>query len=681
LSLMSLFQLDSPMKGEDDFLADFLNSDTDSPVSTTSERIFTLTRVGYEPLDYFMPTPQSALTYSIFTNYTTLLEPYAPMDLVVFDSSTESGYDETNKYSYVACPLEGQSTGGGCTTGTSGSLSSVFSCSAFDEYEIKVTTLDQHGDEIDGSTVTGYGLCMYVRREIRDLTESDLGKTMDSMYALWSTLQEDGEQKYGMQFKNSTYFASAHDFNAAWQDADHIHEGLGFLPQHIKITNAFEKSMQAVDRSVSLPYWDFTIDYAQNLTIFESPIFSADMFGTLVQPTDHYWGWTYKNDKIVDAAIPDGRWKQAPADVNYQYPDLQNGFGYIRGPWNMNPSPYITRFTSYTLSLPSCLDYYAWATDKEFLDFMAIAAYGPHASTHGVIGSVYGCDLMDPLLADGIIRDAESQLSICKKWGFYLKELYRANYILPRTDDCSAGELTKDTIDCGFTCNADTYDSLITELPSVISSQYVPEQMDEAAWSKWRDFVCEGDAFRVFVGDHLESGSPADPSFWPIHPTQERLLQAKLIGGGFDSTYWPSDARAEYVCDKSQCYESDYGSKDYYAECCYGHYENDQLLDFESGDKSKGIGPTNGQTMADTNPLSPEYAMPYVYQHFMWTHCEDEDFEKMFTTSSTTDNENLAGVVVNPRSSTKEKKSSSKKSSSKKSSSKKSSSKKSDYKL
>ena len=295
----------------------------------------------------------------------------------------------------------------------------------------------------------------------------------------------------------------------------------------------------------------------------------------------------------------------------------------------MNPSPNVVRFASYTLDLPSCLDYFAWGSDSDYLDFLAIAAYGPHASTHGVIGSVFGCDLMDPLLEDGIIRDAESQLGICKKWGFYLKELYRSNYIIPRTD-CSATSLAKDDIDCGFTCNADSYDSLLTELSSVISSQYVPANIDDAGWQKWRDFICEGDASLVFVGDHLESASPSDPSFWPIHPTQERLLQAKYISGGWQDLSWPTDASKDYICDKSECYESDYGGKDTYSECCYGHYENDQLLDFESGDKSKGIGPTNKQTMDDTDPTFMGYAMPYIYQDFKWSHC-DEDFETMLT--------------------------------------------------
>ncbi len=49
-----------------------------------------------------------------------------------------------------------------------------------------------------------------------------------------------------------------------------------------------------------------------------------------------------------------------------------------------------------------------------------------------MIGAVFGCDKLDPMRDAGIIKDEDSQLAICKKWGFYMKELYRANYIASR---------------------------------------------------------------------------------------------------------------------------------------------------------------------------------------------------------------------------------------------------------
>lgn len=115
----------------------------------------------------------------------------------------------------------------------------------------------------------------------------------------------------------------------------------------------------------------------------------------------------------------------------------------------------------------------------------------------------------------------------------------------------------------------------------------------------WREFVCNGDGAKIFVGDHVESASPADPSFWPIHPTLERLLQAKYMSGGFNDNSWPTDSVNEYVCDKANCYEEIDGEQvvDYYDACCYGHYETDQLLDFVNADKTSGYGLTNKQVL------------------------------------------------------------------------------------
>jgi hypothetical protein len=159
---------------------------------------------------------------------------------------------------------------------------------------------------------------------------------------------------------------------------------------------------------------------------------------------------------------------------------------------------------------------------------------------------------------------------------------------------------------------------------------YVPEFTTSDDWDEWRDFICEGDGHKVFVGDHLESASPADPSFWPIHPTLERMFHAKLMAGGMESYEWPTDAVNDYVCDKSMCYESDEGTKDYFEDCCYGHYENDQLLDFVNADKSQGYGLTNKQVLEDSDPSSDDYAVNYIYNDFTWSHCDGIDFEGLF---------------------------------------------------
>jgi len=369
-------------------------------------------------------------------------------------------------------------------------------------------------------------------------------------------------------------------------------------------------------------YWDFTIEAKEGMTVFDSPYFSEDTFGDVAKPNDEEAGWSYSKDSIETARIKNGRWKDLEAETNVKYTDLTNGYGYMRGPWNLNPSKYISRFAAETPGLPGCGNYKDWLLENDFSAFMKMSAYGPHSTTHTAIGGVYGCDMFDDMLDQGLIKDADNQLSICQNWGFYIKELYRGMYI-DAPSDCSAHGT------CEFTCNDALENDMLTALSETMSlKDYVPESLTSDDWKTWRDFICTGKAHKVFVGDHLESASPADPSFWPIHGTQERLLQLKYISGGFDDFDWPTKASTkDYVCNHDSCYETDdegTTKKDYYGECCYGHYENDQLLDFVNGEKTSGYGPTNREILDGTDASSASYSMNYIYNDFSWDHCDDD---------------------------------------------------------
>jgi hypothetical protein len=187
-------------------------------------------------------------------------------------------------------------------------------------------------------------------------------------------------------------------------------------------------------------------------------------------------------------------------------------------------------------------------------------------------------------------------------------------------ETCTYKTLTQEGLDCPVTCNADKYDTFHIRLKSVISSKYVGT-LSQEKWMKWRDFICEGDGTKIFVGDHVESASPVDPSFWPIHPTLERILHGKMMAGGFKDNTWPSDSQNDYVCDKFNCYED--GVAGFYDQCCYGHYEDDQLLDYITGDDTKYVGATNKETLAASNPLLDSYSVPYVYDSFQFDHCDN----------------------------------------------------------
>jgi len=615
-------------------------SEEDEDTSSDDVLSFSLKRQNYDLYPYFGASPDAYTKYAFMADYSAIIEPSQPMELVAWGGGA-SDSSSSNTFRFTVCKSKDESE---CYEGSS-EESVTIACTPYEKFSVLVEEVDEDDNVVD--LVEGNAMCMYVRREIRSLTDDDLSATMDAMYTLWDVSDEDGQARFGDDYHSSAYFSAAHDFNAAQQDADHIHEGLGFLPQHIKLTNMFEVSMQAVDPSVSLPYWDFTIDVADGLSIFESPIFTKDTFGTIHPPADSFWGFTWRNDSLGDCHIQNGRWKKIKAELNTRFEDLSNGFGYMRGPWNTNPSKYVTRFSAYSPTLPSCTDYYGGLGLPGFMSFLQDAPYGSHASTHGVIGAVFGCDLLDGFREDGLILDEDSQLQICKKWGFYMKELYRADYISPRTN-CTAGDsLTPEDIDCGFICNADKYDDMDEGLADILGKEYIKSSMTDSEWGEFRDFICYGDGSLVFVGDHLESASPSDPSFWPIHPTQERLLQLKYMVGSVSGGGWPTDALTDYVCDKSECYESDYGAKDTYAMCCYGHYENDQMLDFVNGEKNSGYGPTNKETLDGTDPTSAAYSMTYIYDHFKWDHC-DEDFDAEIASLAAADSAEESTHVPTP---------------------------------
>jgi len=579
---------------------------------------FTLHRSGYGALTFFATNHsalESYLTYSHLGDYVGVIEPYVPMNLHVTNLDQDASY----KFRYTACEVVSSVVSDSCSFGeysSSASRTLELDCEPFDEYELTVTQYDTSTDEVLG-TSSGRALCQYVRRDIGSLTDDDLQTAMDAMYTLWSVSDGEGKKLYGNNFHTSLFFAEAHLFNAAQRDADHIHEGLGFLTQHIKITNMYEEALQAVDPSVSLFYWDYTYESGD---LAESLMFTADTFGTITK-SNLTREWTYEADALEEAAIPDGRWAKLEAETSNKYTDLTNAYGFLRGPWNTNPSPFISRFVIDSTSLPSCTAFSKMFEIGDLDDFLTLAPFAPHASTHGGIGGVFGCDVFQPLLADGLLLDDASRLHICKKWSIIMKELYRSNFVSPQVN-CTVDSYDLDGIHCGYLCDDEYADTMTNNLKALITTQYVPDDITDEQWSSWRDFVCSGDAHKVYSGDHLEAASPSDPSFWPIHPNLERLLQAKIMVGGFTNADWPSSAIK--VCEKYKCYEEDYGDKDEYSECCVGHFEDDQLLDFVSGKVKQGYGPTNGEVMDWTSPANASYAMPYIYDDFSWSHCGTE---------------------------------------------------------
>jgi len=72
--------------------------------------------------------------------------------------------------------------------------------------------------------------------------------------------------------------------------------------------------------------------------------FSESVYGTISMPVSYSRGFVYANDPVETAAITNGRWQKLEAEFNTEFESLKYGYGYMRAPWSMNPSPYISRF-------------------------------------------------------------------------------------------------------------------------------------------------------------------------------------------------------------------------------------------------------------------------------------------------------------------------------------------------
>jgi hypothetical protein len=199
----------------------------------------------------------------------------------------------------------------------------------------------------------------YVRREIRSLTDDDRNAVLDTMQTLWTLSDAQGQVKYGQKYHSAAYFAYEHLAGGGTSDCDHWHDGAGVLTHHIGSTLQFEQALQSIDKSLSLPYWEYTMDFYEYPVARDSNIFKPDWFGQI------------DNGMTEDHRIKDGgRWNnlEIASGSDYLNWDIAstgtlnpfvNAYGDLRSPWNSNPSKYVGRW-NLTYSgdgfsvLPSC---------------------------------------------------------------------------------------------------------------------------------------------------------------------------------------------------------------------------------------------------------------------------------------------------------------------------------------
>ncbi|KAH8050501.1 hypothetical protein JL720_15357 [Aureococcus anophagefferens] len=192
----------------------------------------------------------------------------------------------------------------------------------------------------------------YVRREIRTLTDAAREAFLSALETTYKVDQKDGERLYGSKYKS--------------------------------MASLLEQSLQAIDNTVAMPYWDYTADayYLGIDEIHKSQIFQPDWLGAI-------------SPKGEDHVVDEGRWAYTAV---HKYPKdsdrdlIRNPYGLLRSPWNTDKTPFITRYKDVLgvrgggFSVPGCSDFKTTYKKDWIGDFFSDLNGALHGPVHIIIG-------------------------------------------------------------------------------------------------------------------------------------------------------------------------------------------------------------------------------------------------------------------------------------------------------
>jgi len=459
-------------------------------------------------------------------------------------------------------------------------------------------------------------VCKYVRREIKTLLDEDREAFLEGLETMYTTPQAQGTLLYGPNFKNAEYFTHMHNVLAGARECDHLGQGRGFFTNLMSLTLMFEQSLQMINPALTVPYWDYTYEssfidtyYSGDLNMLwkTSPIFRPDWFGDTHNEeftvTEGRWAYKLK--------IPDDQWDQ----------QRHNSYGMMRAPWNNNPNPFVQRFSDfsdvsvfkYNHGWPSCKDHYELSTRPlTFRDYISKMPGLSHEKIKGILAGAQNFDQgLDQL--EGIYLPADMEYLRLRS-AHLSRDMWRKGlsecpeYCSPETD----------IINCKCTCPQEKLERLDTDVDlwnlyvlTVLNGR-MPATYDHDTLRFAIEVICTSGFIN---GDQEDSASPADPIFWPMNPTLERLYHWKLLNGGLDDMTWPDlEGNSE-----SQTYA---GSM----TACLGHNPTDKLqwsIMLEGQDTASNYLNIEMMSLLD---VMGNYQLPYVYDNFEWDHCSEQGY-------------------------------------------------------
>ncbi|CAM9515381.1 unnamed protein product [Scytosiphon promiscuus] len=487
--------------------------------------------------------------------------------------------------------------------------------------------------------------CKYVRREIRSLFDEERDQMFDAMKVMWDVEIEEGKDLYGPDYLDVWTIDMFHQVGASDILCDHLHDGIGFGITHSMVTMMFENSLQLINPMLALPYWDFTIEGAVVDLEFDgdytrlaeaSPLWGPDWFGGV---------------DTSDYQVKDGRWGSLPVQVIPDEARLDLGadvYGRMRSPWNVNSRPYLSRGLGEMCGLDST-EFYTWPGCSSHYDLQDIftsyygytwwSQYGPHGPVHVWVGGNFDCEEDLDTVLDIVGEDYRLSMSgylFVKRKDMFRDAMFKcrgyADPTVSQKDILTSGMCG--CLDLDLSPDGEDYIGVFENFSSFYTfNQEFTEEEKRILASQW----CNG---QVAMGESSQSSSPLDPTFWSMHPTMERLLVFKLLAGTFTDWSWPDEVGPWVGMDGTE-YDVEISTR---SDTCYGHRGSDvfpyEILgdtinpEFTFYDR-KGVNTLQNRQLIKLFDPS-ENALPFIYDNFEWSHCEDLgfDFSDFFDTST-----------------------------------------------
>ncbi len=536
------------------------------------------------------------------------------------------------------------------------------------KYYIYLNGLNSNNDTIITATIPI--IVKYVKRELRTLTNDDRHKFLHAASKIWKYTSSEGRAKYGEKFTGIDELVEEHALASNDIKCDQFHEGSGFFTHHFAITQTFEAALRAVDPSVTLPYWDFTIEGQQIKDADETPSYFLEITPFL---TDKWFGSTDENGHVQDSKFA---YAKMPKVTNTSIVS-PNSYGYIRSYWNNNNDEYAVRHLFDVCGvepknkrIPSCQTHFDIINVTSLTDFQILSPNDGHGTVHVHLGGMGGecietyqnftdtrSDLLDAeMTADEIMSHGYSmdewewgtkgarrtmlENMVMGEYFHVYKSLWRSHMcsrdgtpnLLVCPENCDETEECKCQVESlvnGTTDWENVYDCILSGHSQQVFNKIFPEEFII-------DMVYMLSTMSSVEGEMLESSSPIDILFWVIHPTIERLLAAKRVDayvdyGGTPIYRWPTIDGSQETWYSFSYFSLEENENAYWPEAytCTGHDASDPALPaslpwldgFEELADTDGDGiVTNWEYYIAINPNNGD-GLDYVFDNFEWNHC------------------------------------------------------------